>query len=70
VAVAQDLGKFSMDVLPNSGDCRLIVVQIISIVLGILLALGTWIIRGSLFLSGGGIVQNYGDIVSRSWILC
>ena len=35
-------------------------IWIISVVLGILLALGTWIIRGTLFLPNGGIIQLYG----------
>jgi H+-transporting ATPase len=34
----------------------------ISVVLGLLLALGTWIIRGTLFLPNGGIIVNFGAI--------
>ncbi|KAK7180395.1 hypothetical protein DPSP01_001830 [Paraphaeosphaeria sporulosa] len=34
----------------------------ISVILGILLALGTWVIRGTLFLPNGGIIQNFGSI--------
>ncbi|KAK7526379.1 E1-E2 ATPase-domain-containing protein [Phyllosticta citriasiana] len=37
-------------------------IWIISVILGILLAAGTWIIRGSMFLSNGGIVQNFGSV--------
>ena len=37
-------------------------IWIISVVLGILLALGTWVVRGSMFLPNGGIIQNYGSI--------
>jgi H+-transporting ATPase len=37
-------------------------IWIISVVLGILLALGTWVIRGSLYLPNGGVVQNFGAI--------
>jgi H+-transporting ATPase len=37
-------------------------IWIISVVLGILLALATWVVRGSMFLPNGGIVQNYGSI--------
>jgi H+-transporting ATPase len=37
-------------------------IWIISVVLGILLALGTWVIRGSMYLPNGGIVQNFGSI--------
>lgn len=34
----------------------------ISVILGILLAAGTWVVRGTLFLPNGGIVQNFGNI--------
>ncbi|KAK8152636.1 hypothetical protein IWX90DRAFT_393491 [Phyllosticta citrichinensis] len=37
-------------------------IWIISVILGIMLAAGTWIIRGSMFLSNGGIVQNFGSV--------
>ena len=37
-------------------------IWIISVILGVLLALGTWIIRGTLYLPSGGIVQNFGNI--------
>ena len=37
-------------------------IWIISVVLGILLAAGTWIIRGTLFLNNGGIISNYGAV--------
>ncbi|MCJ1318761.1 hypothetical protein MMC15_004092 [Xylographa vitiligo] len=37
-------------------------IWIISVVLGVLLALGTWVVRGSMFLPNGGIIQNYGSI--------
>lgn len=37
-------------------------IWIISVVLGILLALATWVVRGSLYLPNGGIVQNYGSV--------
>jgi H+-transporting ATPase len=33
----------------------------ISVVLGLLLAAGTWIMRGTLFLHNGGIIQNFGN---------
>merc|ERR1712014_426510 len=35
---------------------------IVFIVLGIELALATWVVRGTLFLPNGGIVQRYGSI--------
>jgi len=34
----------------------------ISVILGLLLALGTWIVRGTLFLPNGGIIANFGAI--------
>lgn len=34
----------------------------VSVVLGIILAAGTWIIRGTMFLVNGGIVQRFGSI--------
>jgi len=37
-------------------------IWIISVVLGALLALGTWIIRGTLFLPNGGIIENFGNV--------
>jgi hypothetical protein len=48
-------------------------------VLGLMLAGGTWIIRGTLFLGGGGIIQNFGSIqevlflevaLTESWVIC
>ena len=36
-------------------------IWIISVVLGLLLAGATWIIRGTLFLDNGGIIQNFGN---------
>lgn len=36
-------------------------IWIISVILGLLLAAGTWIIRGTLFLNDGGIIQNFGN---------
>ncbi|OCK75568.1 plasma membrane ATPase 1 [Lepidopterella palustris CBS 459.81] len=37
-------------------------IWIISVVLGILLALGTWVIRGTMYLPNGGVIQNFGSI--------
>lgn len=37
-------------------------IWIISVVLGFELALFTWVIRGTLFLPNGGIVQNFGSV--------
>jgi len=37
-------------------------IWLISVVLGILLALSTWVMRGSFYLPSGGMVQNFGNI--------
>ncbi|OJD30316.1 plasma membrane h+-atpase pma1 [Diplodia corticola] len=37
-------------------------IWIISVVLGCMLAAGTWIIRGAMFLKSGGFVQNFGSV--------
>lgn len=46
---------------------------------GLLLAGGTWILRGTLFLDNGGIVQNWGGTqgiiflevaLTESWVIC
>ncbi|KAI3056905.1 hypothetical protein CBS147353_11110 [Aspergillus niger] len=37
-------------------------IWIISVILGILLAAATWVIRGTMFLPNGGIIQNRGSI--------
>lgn len=37
-------------------------IWIISVVLGILLAIGTWVVRGAMYLPNGGIVQNFGSV--------
>lgn len=37
-------------------------IWIISVVLGTLLAIGTWILRGTMWLENGGIIQHYGSI--------
>lgn len=34
----------------------------VSVLLGVLLALGTWVIRGTLYLPNGGIIQNFGSV--------
>lgn len=37
-------------------------IWIISTVLGCLLALATWVVRGTMFLPNGGIIQNFGSV--------
>ena len=56
-------------------------IWIVSTILGVLLAVGTWIMRGVLFISDdgkGGIIQNYGSIqeilflevaLTESWLI-
>ncbi|KAL4913120.1 E1-E2 ATPase-domain-containing protein [Aspergillus aurantiobrunneus] len=58
VAVAYDNASFEL----RPVEWQLPKIWFISVLLGILLALGTWVIRGSMFLPSGGIVQNWGSI--------
>ncbi|KAJ9271960.1 hypothetical protein DTO212C5_2041 [Paecilomyces variotii] len=58
IAVAYD--KAYSDLRPV--EWQLPKIWVVSIVLGILLALGTWVIRGTLFLPNGGIIQNFGSV--------
>lgn len=37
-------------------------IWIISVVLGILLAIATWVVRGTMYLPSGGIIQNFGSV--------
>lgn len=37
-------------------------IWIISVILGVELALATWIVRGSMYVPNGGIVQNWGNV--------
>jgi H+-transporting ATPase len=58
VAVAYDNASFE----PRPVEWQLPKIWVISVILGILLALGTWVVRGTLFLPNGGIIQNWGSI--------
>lgn len=58
IAVAYDNAHFEQ----RPVEWQLPKIWIISVVLGILLALGTWAIRGSMFLPNGGIIENFGSI--------
>lgn len=49
-----------------------------STVLGLILAAGTWIARGTMFLSSGGIIENFGSVqevlflevaLTESWLI-
>ncbi|KAH9884169.1 E1-E2 ATPase-domain-containing protein [Xylariomycetidae sp. FL2044] len=57
VAVAYD----NAHVEPRPVEWQLKKIWVISVILGVLLALGTWIIRGTMFLPNGGIIENYGS---------
>jgi len=58
IAVAYDNAHFEQ----RPVEWQLPKIWIISVILGILLALGTWVIRGTMFLPDGGIVENFGSI--------
>lgn len=58
IAVAYDNAHFER----RPVEWQLPKIWIISIVLGTLLAVGTWILRGTLWLPNGGVIQNYGSV--------
>lgn len=58
VAVAYDNASYEL----RPVEWQMPKIWIISIILGLLLAAATWVIRGTMFLSDGGIVQNWGSI--------
>lgn len=58
IAVAYDNAHFE----PRPVEWQLPKIWIISVILGFLLAAGTWIIRGSMFLTHGGIIENFGSV--------
>jgi len=58
IAVAYDNAHFE----PRPVEWQLPKIWIISVILGILLALGTWVVRGALFIPNGGFVNNFGNI--------
>lgn len=58
VAVAYD----NAHVEPRPVEWQLKKIWVVSVVLGALLAVATWIIRGTMFLENGGVIQNYGSI--------
>ncbi|KAI9664221.1 MAG: hypothetical protein M1831_002400 [Alyxoria varia] len=58
VAVAYDNAHYEA----RPVEWQLPKIWIVSVVLGILLAIGTWVIRGTLFLEGGGVIQNFGSV--------
>ena len=58
IAVAYDNAHFEA----RPVEWQLPKIWIISVILGVLLAAGTWVIRGSMFLPNGGIIENFGSI--------
>jgi H+-transporting ATPase len=58
IAVAYDNAHFEQ----RPVEWQLPKIWIISVILGILLALGTWVIRGAMFLPNGGIIENFGSV--------
>ncbi|KAK9427733.1 E1-E2 ATPase-domain-containing protein [Lipomyces doorenjongii] len=58
VAVAYDNAHYEA----RPVEWQLPKVWFVSVVLGILLAMGTWVIRGSMFLPNGGVIENFGSV--------
>ncbi|QYT03280.1 Plasma membrane ATPase [Trichoderma simmonsii] len=58
VAVAYDNAHYE----PRPVEWQLPKIWVISVVLGVLLALGTWVLRGTMYLPNGGIIQNFGSV--------
>ena len=57
VAVAYD----NAHVEPRPVEWQLKKIWVISVILGVLLAMATWVIHGTLFLEKSGIVENFGS---------
>ncbi|CAK7238513.1 hypothetical protein SEUCBS140593_010764 [Sporothrix eucalyptigena] len=58
IAVAYDNAHWE----PRPVEWQLPKIWVISVVLGALLAAGTWIMRGTMYLPSGGIEQNFGSV--------
>jgi len=58
IAVAYDNAHYE----PRPVEWQLPKIWVISVVLGFLLAVSTWIMRGSFYLPDGGLVQNFGNV--------
>ncbi|WVF67679.1 plasma-membrane proton-efflux P-type ATPase [Kwoniella sp. CBS 6097] len=74
IAIAYDRAPYARQPV----EWQLPKVWIISTIMGLLLAAGTWIIRGTLYLESGGIIQNFGSVqeilflevaLTESWII-
>ncbi|KAI3058672.1 hypothetical protein CBS147353_10704 [Aspergillus niger] len=57
IAVAYDNAHYEQ----RPVEWQLPKIWIISVVLGVLLAVATWIMRGTMFLENGGIIENWGS---------
>ncbi|OJJ48162.1 hypothetical protein ASPZODRAFT_23824 [Penicilliopsis zonata CBS 506.65] len=57
IAVAYDNAHFEA----RPVEWQLPKIWVISVILGCLLAAATWVVRGSMFLPNGGIIQNWGS---------
>jgi len=57
IAVAYDNAHYE----PRPVEWQLPKIWIISVILGALLATGTWILRGTMYLPNGGIIENFGS---------
>ncbi|KAJ9294922.1 hypothetical protein DTO271G3_6484 [Paecilomyces variotii] len=57
IAVAYDNAHFEA----RPVEWQLPKIWVISVILGALLAAATWVVRGTLFLPNGGIIQNFGS---------
>ncbi|KAI9458885.1 plasma-membrane proton-e [Lactarius psammicola] len=58
IAIAYDNAPYAR----NPVEWQLPKIWLISTILGALLAAATWILRGTLFLDDGGIIQNWGSV--------
>jgi H+-transporting ATPase len=58
VAVAYDNAHWE----PRPVEWQLPKIWVVSVILGGILALATWVIRGTMFLPGGGIIKNFGSV--------
>ncbi|KZT36280.1 plasma-membrane proton-e [Sistotremastrum suecicum HHB10207 ss-3] len=74
IAIAYDNAPYAR----RPVDWQLPKVWIISTIMGLLLAAGTWVMRGTLFLKNGGIVENFGSVqevlflevaLTESWVI-
>jgi len=58
IAIAYDNAPYAR----NPVEWQLPKIWLISTILGVLLAAATWVLRGTLFLDDGGIIQNWGSV--------